>query len=151
MVFSASGIWSSLIPLRKNPHMFRDCVWARAAPSHCAHFAPPEMPANTTGHCVDFGQSRCTTSNPAARSASLQPTESFRGRIVASVASTIQPSAVAGARYHGASEGPVCPASLVAVTIRIGQARRESKFGGSNNKRRPVVGAGLPSCAAYCW
>src|SRR5213592_5239200 len=75
LVFSASGIWSSLIPLRKNPRMFKECVWARIAPSHCAHFAPPEMPANATGHCVDFGQSRCTTSSPAARSASLQPTE----------------------------------------------------------------------------
>jgi hypothetical protein len=72
---------------------------------------------------ADFGQSRCTTSNPAARSASLQLTESFLGRTVASVASTIQPSAAAAGRYHRASEGPVCPGSLVAVTIRIGQTR----------------------------
>src|ERR1043166_1880073 len=75
----------------------------------------------------------------------------MRGLIVASAPSAIQPSAVAGARYHSASITLVRWKSLVEVTMRIGQVRAGSNDGGNVRRARPVSTLGLPACAAISW
>ena len=70
--------------------------------------------------------------------------ESSRGEMVASVASTIQPSFIAASLYDGASLMLVHPKSVVEVIIKIGHDLAGSKPFGKKSKARPVVGRGFP-------
>src|SRR5438477_9389902 len=136
------------MPLRKNPQTRTDPLFASIAPSTPLRFDPPENPANATGHLADCGHSFRIASSAAPRRASRHWVESIRGAIVASDPRTIQPSAVAGARYQSASIALVRLKSLVEVTIRIGHGRDGSNPAGNVTIARPVSGRGLPACAA---
>src|SRR5437868_3998275 len=129
------------------PQILTVPVAAIMALSSPLRLAPPEKPAKATGHWVDCGHSFRMSCNAAARRPSRQTLESRRALIVASVASTIQPSGMAGSRYQLASIGLVRPKSVVDVTIRIGQLRAGSKFGGNIMTAWPLSGDGLPPCA----
>jgi hypothetical protein len=112
-------------------------------------FAPPENPANATGQCADCGQLFRIICSPAVKIDNRQASESSRGEMVASVASTIQPSFIAASLYDGASLMLVQPKSVVEVIIKIGHDLAGSKPFGKKSKARPVVGLGFPPCAAY--
>src|SRR5438270_2520379 len=114
------------MPLRKNPHTRTEPLLASMAPSVPLRFEPPEKPANATGHFADCGQSLRIASSAAPSKPSRHWVESMRGAVVESDPRTIQPSAVAGARYQSASIALVRLKSLVEVTIRIGQEREGS-------------------------
>ena len=116
------------------------------APSHWAHLAPPEMPANATGHWIDFGQSRCTTFSPAVRSASLSSLSRSGGR-PCSMVSAIQPSLP---RRDTPAHSRTVPGSLVSVTIRTGQAPRERSSVAA--ARRTTCGwSGIAVCDPSSW
>src|SRR5436190_18876384 len=136
------------MPLRKNPQTLTDPLFASIAPRVPLRLEPPENPANATGHRELWGHSFRMASSAAASIARRHWVESTRGVIVASDPSTIQPSAVAGGRYHSVSITLVRLKSLVEVTMRIGQGRDGSKEGGNARTARPVSTFGLPPWAA---
>src|SRR2546430_5459520 len=114
------------MPLRKNPQTLTEPPFASMAPRTPLRFDPPEKPANATGHFADCGHSLRMASSAAPSKPRRHWVESIRGAIAASGPRTIQPSAVAGVRYHSASMALVRLKSLVDVTIRIGQERAGS-------------------------
>src|SRR2546423_577709 len=139
------------MPLRKNPQTRTEPLFASIVPRTPLRLEPPEKPANATGHLLDCGHSFRIASRAAPSKPSRHWVESIRGLIVASGPRTIQPSAVAGARYQSASIVLVRPKSLVEVTIRIGQLRDGSNPAGKARTARPVSGRGLPPWAATSW
>src|SRR6476469_9362285 len=139
------------MPLRKNPQTRTDPLFASIAPRTPLRFDPPEKPAKATGHLADCGQSFRIVSRAAPSNPSRHCVESIRGLIVASDPRTIQPSAVAGARYQSTSIALVRLKSLVEVTIKMGQLRDGSNPAGNAKTARPVSGRAFPACAAMSW
>src|SRR5256714_2397464 len=131
------------MPLRKNPQTRTEPLFASIVPRTPLRLEPPEKPANATGHLLDCGHSFRIASRTAPSKPRRHWVESIRGLIVASGPRTIQPSAVAGARYQSASIVLVRPKSLVEVTIRIGQLRDGSNPAGKTRTGRPGVGRGM--------
>src|ERR1043166_1936685 len=125
------------MPLRKNPQILTEPLFASIAPSVPLRLEPPENPAKATGHRTLWGHSFRIAASAAASMARRPWVESWRGLIAASAPSAIQPSAVAGARYHSASITLVRWKSLVEVTMRIGQVRAGSNDGGNVRRARP--------------